>query len=101
MTRIGVVAAERSAELNAVHPDAILDPPVTPPPSRARAWTRADAIVELLRGRLTLDRSRRPRTHSPQSLEIDDGDADAALSRSRAKASCLRGRAVASLRTPT
>ena len=35
-----------------------LDPPVTAPASRAsRAWTRADALVEMLRGRLTIDRT--------------------------------------------
>jgi ATP-dependent Lhr-like helicase len=49
------VAAERLPELLAVHPGAGLTPVVTPPPSRAaRSWTREAAIVELLRGRLTI-----------------------------------------------
>ena len=49
------VAAERLPELLAVHPGAVLTPVITPPPSRAaRSWTREAAIVELLRGRLTI-----------------------------------------------
>jgi ATP-dependent Lhr-like helicase len=49
------VAAERLPELLAVHPEASYDPRVVPPASRAaRAWTRGEAIVELIRGRLTL-----------------------------------------------
>src|SRR5207253_2789272 len=48
-------AAERLPELLAVHPDARLTPIVTPPASRAtREWTRERAIVELVRGRLTM-----------------------------------------------
>ena len=49
------VAAERLPEWLAVHPDSSLDPPVVVPPLRAaRAWTSADALVELLRGRLAI-----------------------------------------------
>ena len=49
------VAAERLPEWLAVHPDAQLDPVVTPPPSRvARVWTAEAALVELLRGRLAI-----------------------------------------------
>src|SRR5688572_3654756 len=49
------VAAERLPELLAVHPVAVLTPAISPPPSRAaRPWTREAAIVELLRGRLTI-----------------------------------------------
>ncbi len=59
LTRAGasplLVAAERLPELLAIHPDAVLDPPITPPAARAaRAWTPATALVELLRGRLTI-----------------------------------------------
>ena len=52
------VAAERLPELRAVHPrrDAA-SRAIEPPPSRAaRAWTRDEAIVELLRGRLAIAR---------------------------------------------
>ncbi|HXW06163.1 MAG TPA: DEAD/DEAH box helicase [Vicinamibacterales bacterium] len=48
------IAAERVPELRAVHPSATLDPPVAAPPSRARAWTRDEAVIELVRGRLTI-----------------------------------------------
>ena len=56
--RLGVhlwIAAERLPELLAVHPGATLDPPIAAPASRAaRAWTREEALVELLRGRLAI-----------------------------------------------
>ena len=49
------VAAERLPEMLAVHPQAALDPPIAAPAGRAaRAWTRGEAIVELLRGRFTM-----------------------------------------------
>ena len=91
VTRLGVVAAERSAELRAVHPDLVLDPAVTPPPSRVRRWTRDDAIVELLRGRLTLTG---PTTADAlaRSLDISPCDADAALLALEAEGVILRGR---------
>ncbi|HSS52627.1 MAG TPA: ATP-dependent DNA helicase, partial [Thermoanaerobaculia bacterium] len=46
------VAAERLAQLLAVHPVLLLEPAITPPPRLAREWTREDALVELVRGRL-------------------------------------------------
>ncbi len=50
------VAAERVPELLALHPNAILEPPVVPPASRAgRSWSREDALVELLRGRVAIE----------------------------------------------
>src|SRR5262249_28801940 len=50
-----LVAAERLPEVLAVHPDATLEPPIVAPPSRAaRTWTRDEAIVELLKGRVTI-----------------------------------------------
>ena len=60
-TRAGVsgaaalwVAAERIPEFRAIHREAVLQPVVEPPASRAaRIFTREQAIVELLRGRLT------------------------------------------------
>src|ERR1700741_2704082 len=73
------VAAERLPKLLAVHADATLDPPIAAPPSRAaRAWTREDAIVELLKGRMTI---LGPTTAAALavSLPIGDAEADAAL----------------------
>jgi ATP-dependent Lhr-like helicase len=48
------IAAERLPELSTVHPGMATDPPIQAPRSRTREWTRADAIRELIRGRLTL-----------------------------------------------
>jgi ATP-dependent Lhr-like helicase len=49
------VAAERLPELLAIHAEARLDPIVSPPSARAeRRWSRDDALVELLRGRLAI-----------------------------------------------
>ena len=47
-----LVAAERLPELLAIHPDAVLEPPISAPPRAAR--TCAEAMVELLRGRLAV-----------------------------------------------
>ncbi|MGI8919833.1 MAG: Lhr family helicase [Pyrinomonadaceae bacterium] len=47
------VAAERLPQLLAVFPQASLDPPIAAPASLMQtSWTREDALVELLRGRL-------------------------------------------------
>jgi len=90
ITRLGIVAAERSGEITAVHPGLVLDPAVVPPASRLRAWTRVDAIVELLRGRLTLTG---PATAEAlaSSLEIDRAEADAALLALEVEGVVLRG----------
>jgi ATP-dependent Lhr-like helicase len=89
-TGIGAVAAERSAEIRAVHPDAMLDPPVLPPRSRDRAWTRDDALVELVRGRLTLSG---PVTAEQlaDALGVTAGDAGTALLTLEGQGVVLRG----------
>ena len=91
LTPIGAVAAERIAEALAVHPDLRLDPPVSPPPSRVRAWTRADAIGELLRGRFTIAG---PVTAEAlaSSLHVAVKDVDAALLALESEGVILRGR---------
>jgi ATP-dependent Lhr-like helicase len=49
------VAAERLPELDAVHPDGVIDGRIQAPPSRlGRTWSRETALIELLRGRLTM-----------------------------------------------
>jgi ATP-dependent Lhr-like helicase len=49
------MAAERLPELLAVQPQLALVPPIAAPAARAeRAWTPADALTELLRGRVLL-----------------------------------------------
>ena len=86
-----LIAAERLPELLAVHPAAILEPPISVPPSRAaRTWTRAEAIVELLRGRLAVTG---PVTAAAlaSSLGIAEADADEALLTLEGEGVVLRG----------
>jgi len=86
-----LAAAERLPELQAIHGAVVLDPPIEPPPSRAaRSWTREQAIVELLRGRLTVVG---PTTASElaASLGISEADADAALLALEADGVAMRG----------
>jgi ATP-dependent helicase Lhr and Lhr-like helicase len=85
------VAAERIPEILAVHPGAVIPPEITPPPSRSRSWTRGDAMVELIRSRLT--------TTGPvtsfviaESLSVTEGDVEAALLALEADGAVLRGR---------
>jgi ATP-dependent Lhr-like helicase len=83
--------AERLPELLAIHPGASIDPPVTPPASRsARVWTREEAIVELLRGRLTVTG---PTTAGElaQSLDVTEAEAMTALEALEAEGVVLRG----------
>ena len=47
-----VVAAERLAEFIAVHPAARVVPPIVVPVEYAKPWSREDALVEIVRGRL-------------------------------------------------
>jgi ATP-dependent Lhr-like helicase len=87
-----IVAAERLPELRAIHPDLEVHPALQPPASRlARTWTRGNAIVEVLRGRLTLTG---PATAPAlaDSLGISSADADAALLLLEAEGVVLRGR---------
>jgi ATP-dependent Lhr-like helicase len=85
------VAAERLPELLAVHADATLEPPIAAPPSRAaRLWTREEAIVELLKGRMTILGP----TTAPvlaASLSTTGAEADAALLALESEGIVLRG----------
>ncbi len=47
-----VVAAERLPAVSAVHPEARLLPPITVPAEHVKPWTREQALVEIVRGRL-------------------------------------------------
>jgi ATP-dependent Lhr-like helicase len=81
------VAAERLPEVLAVHPQKVN---FSPPPSRSRTWTREEAIVELLRGRLTIVG---PTTAAAlgASLGISEREADAALLALESEGVVLRG----------
>jgi ATP-dependent Lhr-like helicase len=86
------VAAERVPELLAVHPAAALEPRVTAPPSRAsRTWTRESALVELLRGRLSM-LGPSTRSRLADSLCVSDDDAETALLALESEGAVLRGR---------
>ena len=85
------IAAERLPEWLVIDPDAALEPRIDAPPSRAsRVWTRADALVEMLRGRLTLTG---PITALAiaESFGLSVGDADRALLTLEADGVVLRG----------
>jgi ATP-dependent helicase Lhr and Lhr-like helicase len=85
------VAAERLPEMLAIHPEATINPPVVAPPSRAaQTWTRVEAIVELLRGRLSITG---PVTAAAlaSSLAISEADADDALLALEGEGVVLRG----------
>jgi len=85
------VAAERLPELRAVHADARLASDVTPPASRAgRVWTRDEALVELVRGRLTIAGPTTARDLAA-GLAVSVADADAALIALEAQGVVLRG----------
>jgi ATP-dependent Lhr-like helicase len=83
------IAAERIPEVLAIHP--ALAPPIAAPPTRSdRVWRRDEAIVELLRGRLTIAG---PTTAAALAglLAITERDADAALLALEADGVVLRG----------
>ena len=85
------VAAERLPEMLAVHPAPAMEPVITAPPTRtARTWTREEAIVELVRGRLGFVG---PTTAAVlgATLGIPDADADAALLSLESEGVVLRG----------
>jgi ATP-dependent Lhr-like helicase len=85
------VAAERLPELLTVHPGAELEPRVTAPPSRAaRTWTRESALVELLRGRLSI-LGPSTRNRLADSLCVPEADVDAALLSLESEGVVLRG----------
>ena len=91
-SRTMAIAAERIPELLAIHPGALLTPSIDAPASRsARVWTRDDAIVELVRGRLTITG---PTTAGALAgvLGIGARDVDAALLALESEGVVLRGR---------
>ena len=85
------IAAERLPEVLAVHPNATSDRVVVPPARHARVWARADAIVEIVRGRLSLVG---PVTAAElaESLAVAEEDVRAALLDLEGQGIVLRGR---------
>jgi ATP-dependent Lhr-like helicase len=85
------VAAERLPELQAIHPSTPINPVVAAPASRrARTWTREEALVELLRGRLSI---MGPATAHELAVtgDVSREDVDAALTTLEAQGAILRG----------
>src|SRR5947207_1254828 len=81
------IAAERLPELLAIH-DVAVD--ITAPPPPQKKWTREEATVELLRGRLTIVG---PTTAAAlaASLAIEESEAEAALLALESEGAVLRG----------
>jgi ATP-dependent Lhr-like helicase len=90
--RAGIwVAAERLPELLTVHPDAVLEPPIQPPPLRAaRSWSREGALVELLRGRMSIVGPARPEALAA-SAGVGQSEIEAALLTLESEGVVLRG----------
>src|SRR5262249_37328640 len=88
----GWLAAERLPEWTALHEDSVLAPAIAPPASRAaRAWSREEALVEFVRGRMTLVGPTDVRSLAT-TLAVSDADVQAALLALEAQGIVLRGR---------
>jgi ATP-dependent Lhr-like helicase len=86
------VTAERLPELHAVHPDAPTHPRVSAPASRAaREWAREQALVEIVRGRLTVAGPTTARDVA-HSLGVETPEVDQALVTLESEGVVLRGR---------
>jgi len=86
------VAAERVPLLEAVFPGVKIEPPLVPPErERAQAWTREDAVRELVRGRLE---AVGPTTAAAlaAALGLAAGDVDVGLAALEREGFVLRGR---------
>ncbi len=81
-------AAERLPELLAIHPT--ITPDITAPASRVRDWQRDDAIVEIIRGRMSL-LGPTTATELAASINIEIKEADAALLKLESEGAILRG----------
>ena len=89
------VAAERLPEVLALHPAEVTT--FAPPPSRQRAWTREDALLEIVRGRMTVAG---PITSHDlaTSLAVAAAEVDQALLRLESEGAVLRGSFTAAAR---
>ncbi len=85
------VAAERLPEWLVLHPDARPDTPMEAPSSRSqRAWTREEALVELLRGRVAIVGPTTARAIS-DTMALPVAAVDAALLALESEGLVLRG----------
>ena len=81
------VAAERLPEFLAIHP---VDVTFSAPASRNRTWTREEAIVEIVRGRMTVLGPTTARALG-ESFAISQAEADVALLSLESEGAVLRG----------
>ncbi|WP_036017994.1 DEAD/DEAH box helicase [Paraburkholderia mimosarum] len=85
------VAVERLACVQAIYPQAQCEPPLTPPPEYAQAWTEEAALVEIVRARLsgfgplTVAQAARP-------LALEASVVALALTHLEAEGAVMRGR---------
>ena len=85
------VAAERLPPWRAIHPGAALQPAIDAPPEfLAQAWTREDALLEMVRGRLV---GLGPVTVAQlaASLAVESGDVELALIRLQSEGYVMQG----------
>jgi len=86
------VAAERLPMLKTVYPSGVVEPPLTPPEKESqREWERADAIRELVRGRLEVS-GPTTATALASTLVLAATEIDAALIALEGEGFVLRGR---------
>jgi ATP-dependent Lhr-like helicase len=85
------LAVERIPLLRAIYTDLTFHPALTPPPGMERDWDRADAIRELIRGRLEVSG---PVTAAALAdlLGLEPGDIDAAMIALETEGFAMRGR---------
>ncbi|HXH90773.1 MAG TPA: helicase-related protein, partial [Thermoanaerobaculia bacterium] len=83
------IAAERIPEILAIHPT--ITPDIDPPASRKnKEWSREEAVVEIIRGRISL-LGPTTATELAASMHIAESDADAALLKLEQEGLVLRG----------
>ena len=80
------VAAERLPEVLAIHP---CDAGFAPPPSRIRDWSREEALVEIVRGRMTVNGPISAAALA-DSLDVRPDEAEAALLKLESEGVVLR-----------
>ncbi|HEY5851635.1 MAG TPA: DEAD/DEAH box helicase [Lysobacter sp.] len=90
-------AAERLPQLQAIHPQCELLPPIEAPAEFTRqSWTREDALVELLRSRLT-GLGPTPAQALADDLSLPRSDIDATLLRLQSEGYVMQGRFTAGM----
>ncbi len=85
------VTAERLPQLQAVHPDAAVDPNIDVPAAYAQAWARDDALRELVRARLGA-MGPVPAAAIAAALVVPSADVDFALLALEQEGFVMRGR---------